>query len=1049
MIMKMILIVLSAIIALQGSTFDNSNTNHLYSPQGNEIEVLLHKQINDTLFIVGSEGEFMALDLATGQRAFFTWHAKMLDPDIIHDFVVLPGMKVYFATEKGLYTYLPNFSGQPSKVRLRLPSGNILVIRAVEGNLLLLYNSRLLATNTKIWKDLGVNLKNSVGAYRDLQVGPDGKIWIRSKKALVRLDGNKKQIYARGRSFRDTPDDVYCTATGQMYALSSRELALYSAAEQKWKRLATSNIPEGNLYVSPTGQIFIYTRSHLYKFQKKKFIRVHMPEFMSDEDLIGIYDNGFNAIYFVTRHSVTTKFYNHEPAILKKTASAQLPYALAAIGINSSANFGVLEKTWLARLPLLGPDEQKQLLDALLTKGCINRKLTDLYFDLYHQTQLHDNHALRQRFISAQFQAEPRLAERIQEDRIKEATDPSALLAEYRNLATLYRLAGQKMQEQALYNEVLQKYKAQNQNYYWLQYRAASMEGDASSRWQGLGNFIKDPLLKILVRQHNFNKYTQSFYNDLPGSALHYQTASADIKIKQLFAVDNGVWILKTNHRVAFWNGEDGARINHPITNKFKALAGSPFGTVALLTNGRLRLLESDGIKKMPVPPPMNSRIEDIWSSGNTLVCKRNRMVFYTEGDNWKQFRLPSAVARFHFIKILPIPNDIWLLVLTNKIYLFDNANGTVQGLQAPEQVLIIYDVLGNVEGGFYAATNAGLYSVFGKTWNLINAEQGFWGRKAVKLSFINTSNTLLALADSTAFLRLNQYWLPFQESKSHFRPLIDQISLAADGTVYAGSGPTIYRWQRGKGDKRLIGLNAARTAGYLERDKRPEQLKKYLHKFTGSAFSGWAYEYLSRVELEIGNPRQGWEMLRIGAKTNSGSMWLSDSTFLSFCWRLLEQNAWDEALKCAQFMNTNFKGSVLKSYLHQIIYSAAQQGNLSNNIMQRLAFLAWLSKQNFKPADGNTIDSDYNILVRIAYDKSNHLNIKPIASAVKKYPSSKYLPYWRYHILNHLANQNLEVAIKGCDVFIKNLHIRSPFVEPMSNLRLKSYLKNLLKSNK
>lgn len=1017
-----------------------------FSPKGKPIEIKLHKQIGDTIYLLGTHGEFISVSLSSAGQHYAKWYEEMLDPDDVTDFTVIRGGRdVYLATEKGLYFYQPG-QYQPKVSNNKLPKAKMAHVYARGDELFLLYTNRLILVKGNVWWDINIPNGNVLDDFKKFIVDANGVNWLLGEKGIIRLNDKKASIYSKRRPFKSYPVDVIRAKTGDLFLKTDDNLLRWFNSDNKWYNLTHTSIPDGNIFIDPLSHLFLFDEDNLYSFEGGQFKPVQLPDFIKDEGILGIYHNNFDRIYIVTSRSLVTVFTSS--LIVDKVLNKYLPLYVANLRTGQDPFSGLLGKIF-QNVRFFSDPQKNTYFRELADRGMEGERLSVRLEQILSNLPQNNRKKLQKEIELALLQEAPDLAVYLQNKILKNITMPDEIINGYYDLAQIYSATGQKEFEQAVYRKVRNMFSGGSASYGWMMLHLAEAAPDQKENeyWQYLKEHTRDPILRTLVKDHYYETYTEKQIFAKANASTDIIQAAAPFRIKKIAADENGAWLLGQNSKLRYLDRQTG-QINGPRIRKSASdIIASDVGTIVLLRNGYLNLVTADGLQKLQPYPPLNGAVQNIWSAMGMPVIKLKKYVYYFTNDKWNKFRLPSEITNYRFLKVLPADGNTWLLFTPTKIYSLDIGSGAIQGLQIPVSVITIFDARKNTSGGFYIATNDGLYHLLDEQWQKLDQRDGFWGSSVKSLAYVKKRNILLANSDSTVYLHLKNQWHTLHGTNYP----AEQIALALDGTAYWSLDKTVYIWKRSAADETDMALNANRTAAYLYHNKMYDDLVKFLSKLTSSkSMSQWAYEFLGRTYLQQKKYSSAYEQYYMGAKLNRNNPWITDSEFAALGWQLFEKGSWDNALKCGRFVVKNYAQSKIKTYLFKFFYKKTTSGVLSQHLTERLEILKWLKQTSGKILPAEELDRYLNVMLILQYKiglKKKKPNIMNLAKAVQTFPNSPYKNLWQYYIIKTLVQSGqFDRAIKISAAATEKMDRKSPMLPFIGRLRAEAYRKNTVR---
>lgn len=1040
----------------------NSLATAFYTADGNEIEVKMACEKGDSLFLLGSNEELIIASLSPLTYTVYQLDREILKTDQIRDFVATKNSKIYFATEKGLY-FLEQPDRKPEILDETLPVENLRQVVKFESYLVLLYKDRVIVHNGTVWKDFDVPYREAVKEFKKALIGPDGSLWVLGEKGIFRVRGSDNMLYTKNKGFENTPIDIITDSEGNLYVLTEDFLWMNRGA--KWRKIA-SVTSKGKLFIDQMDVPWIYESNKIYLYEMGSMVPIQFPELAAKEGILALFHNGIDHLYFLTSHHLltTTNKPNSLSAVLEKKIQMYAP--VLDVGFMEPFREDIFRVQ--SRLEDMNDTQQKDFLNkilfARLQRNYDPENLKFFYNAIRDWKDPNHYKSLLHKIEFDALQSDPEFSIYTQQKILKKVTRPEEIIREYYNLAELYDLMEQQEMAQAIYRQINHKFSVNTPELDWVLYSLVNHSPNNDNEevyWQKLKSKKRNPIVQTYIKFHQYQDYTRNYYLKQVDSLVSYRFVDANNRFRSIWAAQTGAWMSSAKGRL-YYIPADSVHLQ-PVRKPagIVKIIQTVLGNIALLSNGRLEKVGVEGFERLEPYPSLSTRIQNIWSNAGIPVIKLKRQIVYFDEESgaWETIRIPREVYQFNFLNAVPYQENEWILIASTKIYKLAvpdaSARGgptehIVEGLQVPSDVITIYDGARDNLGGIYLATNAGLYYFFEDKWKKIDRVEGFWGQKVFSVEYNKSSNSLIAMADSMAYLRLGESWISFEDPKKNLTPPVHQVALSDDGTAYILNADGIYIWYRHPADEIKIALQANNTAHYLWNYEKYDELTGYLNRLTSrNGLSNWAYEFLGRVNFQQQQYRYAYEQYRIGAMLQLNNPWITDSTFVALAHSLFEKGAWEYALQCGQFIVKNYPDSKLIPYLTEYFFQRATSGIFDRYLTERLKILNWLITIPGATVPRAEMIKYYHTLMMRYYWQSveqNNPDVSWFRKSLEVVQDPAYTTVWNYYIAEYLINQQqyqqAMQALEGALQKVVNLKVRLA----LGRLWLQAYLHNLFK---
>ena len=541
--------------------------------------------------------------------------------------------------------------------------------------------------------------------------------------------------------------------------------------------------------------------------------------------------------------------------------------------------------------------------------------------------------------------------------------------------------------------------------------------------WEKLTSPSATPLMQRYAQYHFFNENSITKFSINTGQLWNTESVTYPVGTTSVLPTPTGAWVIK-NSRLYFVPPNGNSRA---FRLKMKALAYLQTTPIGLTADGRLVLLKPEGV--VDFQPRAPKRLNSIWASGNQLVGMRQSRkpeLFLFDGESGKwdgPFHLPGEIARESFIYAQRMTETEFLLVTSTKAYRFNRNSGQVLSLMVPAEILRIFDCERDTKGGFYFATNTGLwYRNVGGQWQHVSKTDGLPEQPVWDLSYHFGKGVLgivgpqyAALADAFGWIVLD---LP--QHLQNQQGMTIQLDPQLNAVIYQGDQALV--WKRGDADRRNMVNRLLRIApDFMKNHKSGDLLKLVKRSGRIPELNEWATAFQFFIFLKNQNYTRALETLELAlGKPRKSNDWIHPLDGLILLDLHFDHQDWKSGLRAWEHLYPLLKSSQNKTaYLEYLLQRLREYGS-SFMPLEKLAFVNWFAQTSVETAYRQQIERIANGCLAYLWITQNN-EVHPILRRLTdRWMDSPMKDYWNF--LQFLIVSQEARAEESRQIFLQHL---------------------------
>ncbi|RMG66873.1 MAG: hypothetical protein D6715_05870 [Calditrichaeota bacterium] len=526
--------------------------------------------------------------------------------------------------------------------------------------------------------------------------------------------------------------------------------------------------------------------------------------------------------------------------------------------------------------------------------------------------------------------------------------------------------------------------------------------------WEALLQRADSGLLQRFARLHYFDRVSREAFQITTQYPASLDTLAAAVTGALAAAERDGLWV-RAGRSLQFF--KDQVPIHARDRTRYQQLIRWNGRAIGLTATGKLNWLDVNGAGAFAPAPP--EPLKALWLAGQTLVGlsrrgKGNILLLESPERGWQLAgSLPAEFTAQPVLYLAPFSSGYFLLVTPAKAYRFHPVNRTAEGISLPPDIVTIYDCRKESRGGFYFATNAGLwhFNVTGE-WTDISRRDGLPEGPVFSLDYLFEKSVLACLGSGMAGLLDASGWVTI--------PLEPALEPAAGARIFLDGElnawlllPTgLVRWHRSPEDiknlvNRLLHLDAQQG-----QSGSPINLMPLVQKATRiQALSQWGAAFQFRLLLLAENYRRAAELLQVELSRGSPHQWLSARDALVVLDLLRREKNWTEALQVLRQLSPLLKGDAATAAAEFFLHWIDDYGP-GYRTREKLELAIQVSELSLGDAPYQKLEKQVHQLVSRLFLQRDAALLNLVPRLSRAFPQSAYLPAWQLYGAEMLAEQ-------------------------------------------
>ncbi len=595
------------------------------------------------------------------------------------------------------------------------------------------------------------------------------------------------------------------------------------------------------------------------------------------------------------------------------------------------------------------------------------------------------------------------------EDKIRTQMDQARLLAQD---TANFPLAALKLQEAlAHYGQVIfQDNVRDSLTFFRLKYSPGfpfARHRELESLWETLQKQTHSPLLKRFVHMHFFDRESRRVFQISQAFPTRLDTLAVREGAILATSDRDGLWLLSGKELQFF---KDRVPIHTRNRNRYRQLLRWNNRALGLTRTGELQVLNINGSGKFtPSPPQPLSRL---WLAGQSLIgmargSKKHILQFESTQQNWQLVgSLPATIPSQQLLYLAPLSGGFYLLVTPSKAYRIHPVNQTTEGISLPPQVVTIYDCVKDSRGGFYFATNSGLwyFTVTGQ-WNHVSRRDGLPEGDIFSLDYQFSKSVLACLGKQMAGMLDASGWILWPLNRELEPSPATRVLLDGQLNAYLLFSGGCVKWTRSQADLKNLVDRLLRLEARTPAAQRESLLMPLVQRATRiQALSQWGAAYQLRLQLMDRHYGQATDLLQVALSRGKDNPWLTPLDALVLLDLMWRDRNWPDALQAFQalspFLNQGTVAGTAIGYLFQQL-DAYGPGYFPK---EKLELAIQLSRFNLSSQRKQRLERLVHQLVSRLYVERAPDLLNQLNRLLQAFPGTRYEPVWKLYTVQLLA---------------------------------------------
>ncbi len=518
--------------------------------------------------------------------------------------------------------------------------------------------------------------------------------------------------------------------------------------------------------------------------------------------------------------------------------------------------------------------------------------------------------------------------------------------------------------------------------------------------WEKLAKTTNNPLLKRYAHYHFFSGNTLKYLQINPDKLWEIIPKRMAPGTELWLPGTAGDWLVK-NSRLYYQPLQ--GRIKR-FRHKVKILTYLQNTPIALTNDGKLIILKPRG--PVPFQPAAPARFQTIWSSGSQLVAiryGRRTELFHFNGEKgtWAgPIRLPAEIARERFIYAQLMNATEYLLVTNTRAYRLNRNSQQVLSLMVPAEILTIFDCERDSKGGFYFATNAGLWyrNVSGKWFN-VSKKEGLTIQPVWDLALNFDKGVLGIVGPQQAAISDAFGWITWDlpEALQNQQSIRLQFDPKLNAVIYNGNQSMV--WKRGEVDrKNLVYRLITITPDFLSRNKTGELLHLLQRAGRIPELSEWANAFQFAIYLQQNNLARAQEIveLTLGKPKNTGK-WIQPIDGLILLDLYFLHQDWNAGIRALNRLFPLLKSPQVKSTYVEFLIQKLEEHGSSFMPVKKLELISQFAQHFLSGKQQRKVERIANGCLAYLWVQENKNISRILNRLTQQWPDSPMKNYWSF----------------------------------------------------